>query len=117
MRRRETGPLDAVWEFPGGKIRIGETAEEGARRELAEETGLQAPAARLEKLIALHYRYSDRKVRIHFFRLNLVQQEEPREEGCWVAPSELLGWPIPAANRPVIESLIVSRGQDPPLGA
>ncbi|MBK8458315.1 MAG: NUDIX domain-containing protein [Phyllobacteriaceae bacterium] len=33
-------PAKGQWAFPGGKIRIGESAENAARRELAEETGL-----------------------------------------------------------------------------
>jgi 8-oxo-dGTP diphosphatase len=32
------------WNFPGGTIRRGETPEEAARRELAEEVGLEADA-------------------------------------------------------------------------
>ena len=34
---------DSAWTFPGGGIRQGETPEDAARRELAEEIGLVAP--------------------------------------------------------------------------
>ena len=38
---RRHPPLDALWSFPGGKAREGETPQATARRELLEETGLR----------------------------------------------------------------------------
>ena len=39
-------PYRGQWAFPGGFLRMDETAEEGALRELYEETGLRAPYIR-----------------------------------------------------------------------
>src|SRR4029079_19393384 len=39
-RRPEGAALAGLWEFPGGKIEPGETAEEAAGREWLVETGL-----------------------------------------------------------------------------
>jgi mutator protein MutT len=39
-RRPAAAALGGLWEFPGGKIEMGETAEEAAIRECLEETGL-----------------------------------------------------------------------------
>ena len=41
--RRGKPPHAGRWSIPGGAQRVGETAEEGARREMLEETGLHAP--------------------------------------------------------------------------
>jgi ADP-ribose pyrophosphatase YjhB (NUDIX family) len=38
--RRARPPAQGAWSLPGGAQRLGETAEQAARRELAEETGL-----------------------------------------------------------------------------
>lgn len=39
---RGEGPSEGLWSLPGGAIELGETAEDGARREVEEETGLIA---------------------------------------------------------------------------
>lgn len=40
--RRGKAPNRGAWSIPGGAQELGETAEDGARRELLEETGLHA---------------------------------------------------------------------------
>ena len=38
--RRAQPPLEGRWSLPGGRLELGETLEEGVRREVLEETGL-----------------------------------------------------------------------------
>lgn len=45
--RRANPPDAGRWGFPGGKVNLGESLEEAAIRELAEETGIQATAERV----------------------------------------------------------------------
>jgi 8-oxo-dGTP diphosphatase len=48
--QRRDHPFQDYWALPGGFIRADESAEEGARRELAEETGVMAFTGHLEQL-------------------------------------------------------------------
>jgi len=45
---------DGSWGFPGGAIELGESAEEAALREVAEETGLQV---RVDALLGIYTKY------------------------------------------------------------
>lgn len=64
----------AGWHLPGGGIKHGETPEAAARRELAEEIGLVAPA--LIPAGVAYGMWDGRRDRVHFFELRL--QEAPK---------------------------------------
>jgi 8-oxo-dGTP diphosphatase len=104
--RKETGHLDGYWEFPGGKIQDNETPREAAVRELQEETGLQITPRQLQPLSRIDFRYPQRKLRIHFYLLELQDPDSmPTEGALWQTTSELLTKRTPPANYEILRLL------------
>lgn len=82
--RRGRPPNAGAWSLPGGAQELGETAEEAARRELLEETGLTVGALRLAAHVDSIHRDPDGRVRFHYTILDfcaLWQSGEPRAGG------------------------------------
>ena len=88
----------AEWNFPGGTVKRGETPEDAARRELAEEIGIVAP--RLIPAGEASGVWDGRRDRVCFFELRLDQlprlQFDNREiVGARLAsPEELRGMAV-----------------------
>lgn len=62
-----------LWEFPGGKIEPGETAEECIIRECREELGVEIMVT--GKLADVIYEYPDKTVHLQFFKANIEAGE------------------------------------------
>jgi 8-oxo-dGTP diphosphatase len=64
--RRGRPPAEGSWSLPGGAQKIGETAEQAARRELREETGLEVGHLHLAGQADSITRDPDGRVRYHY---------------------------------------------------
>ncbi len=105
-RRRPNGLLGGLWEFPGGKIELGETVEECIKREIQEELAIEVEVG--DRLITIDHAYSHFRVtlNVHHCR-HLIGVPQPLEcdEIRWVTLEEIDQFPFPKANAQIIAAL------------
>jgi 8-oxo-dGTP diphosphatase len=101
--------LAGTWEFPGGKIEPGETAEDALRRELHEELGVDIGA--VEPLISVPWRYPGKSIVLHACRVRDFRGEPCGRQGQrvrWELPEALAGGAgvdMPPPDLPIVTAL------------
>ena len=107
LAQRPAGKVYAGWwEFPGGKIHAGESAEAALERELHEELGIDVRLA-YPWITRVHV-YDHATVRLRFFRVvQWAGDPHPRENQSfvWQKLSAPMAEPMLPANAPVLASL------------
>ncbi len=105
-RRLPQGAMAGMWEFPGGKIEMGETVEECIQREIQEELGIVIEVGK--HLITIDHTYTHLQVTltVHLCR-HLTGIPQPLEcaEIRWVNLADLDQFTFPEANFQIIAAL------------
>jgi 8-oxo-dGTP diphosphatase len=108
-RKDDSSPLK--WEFPGGKVREGESAEAALARELREELGVTL--TKCAEMGRVRHRYADapEELEIRFFAASVEGEATPLcfEQIAWVLPKELGDYDFLAANRELVANLATGK--------
>jgi mutator protein MutT len=107
-QRKLDDHLGGVWEFPGGKLKEGESDEDCVKRELMEELGIAVEVG--SHLDTIRYNYPDRKLELRFYRCRLSGgSPEPKaievQAFRWAKSSELIFYQFPKADREIVNRL------------
>ncbi|NJK28463.1 MAG: 8-oxo-dGTP diphosphatase MutT [Coleofasciculaceae cyanobacterium SM2_3_26] len=105
-RRLPQGTFGGFWEFPGGKVELGESIPDCIYREIREELGVEVEVG--EHLVTVEHTYDRLRVTLVVHHCYLLDGE-PRPIECqeirWVTLSEIDTFSFPAANVQIVEAL------------
>jgi 8-oxo-dGTP diphosphatase len=108
-QRPEGKPLAGLWEFPGGKVEVGETPEEALIRELREELGIETKVACLAPLTFASHAYDDFHLLMPLYICRRYEGIARGLEGQaikWVRAKDIRNYPMPPADDPLVPFLI-----------
>ena len=101
--------MAGLWEFPGGKIELGERPEETLIRELKEEIGIVVREPCLAPLTFASHAYETFHLLMPLYVCRRWEGPVAPQEGqrlAWVRPNRLKEYPMPPADIPLIPHLI-----------
>lgn len=114
LARRSNPPAQGLWSLPGGRIELGETVAEAARREVLEECAIECEPLELFHTVDRIFRDDAGRVQYHYVIVEALAwwvsgkgaPGSDASEVGWFAPEELPGLDITPGVAEVVSALL-----------
>lgn len=111
--QRGIPPNKGIWAIPGGSLKLGETLQEGAEREILEETGIRIKAGEPFYSFDFFERDDDGRVRYHYVIVDMmgeylsgeVKANDDALQAEWISPDELKDMPVSPNTLKILRSI------------
>ena len=111
--KRGVDPNKGAWAIPGGSLKLGETLQEGAEREIMEETGIIIKAGKPFYFFDFFEKDEDGRIRFHYVVADMeseyisgeLQAGDDALDARWVSPKELKDLSASENTLKILESL------------
>lgn len=106
-QRKATAVLPLLWEFPGGRVREGESDEVALKRAVRERNGVNVEIG--EQLLVTVHEYEEWRVELVVYRCGLTQTEPFAHNVAaiaWAEPEDFEDYAFPGADQTTIEALL-----------
>lgn len=111
VQRPAHAVLPLLWEFPGGRVRDGESDRDALMRSLGARIGVQPSVG--ERILEVRHDYADYSVILAVYRCELAPDDEPSartvQAVAWVSPEDFDDYPFPPADQKTVEALLRER--------
>lgn len=106
-QRKATAVLPLLWEFPGGRVRGGETDDQALERAVRERNGITIEVG--EQLHKTVHNYAAWQVELIVYRCSLTGVEPYAHNVAaiaWAEPEDFEDYIFPGADQATIEALL-----------
>jgi mutator protein MutT len=102
LTQRSCDALDGKWEFPGGKVEIGETHQQALQREILEELGIEISVG--NRVAPNKFKIAEQPYCLYVYHAVVLKGEPVAGEHHsirWVPLAELLNFDLAPADVPI----------------